>query len=160
MSEGDWRTRHCRHRCRHRQRGLPRHWPSRARSTDHPRQTLVTWHLERTPTKIGILGQLEVFASFFLLFRSDRRNQMCEELAAAQQWIRDGKRVVLAGVTRVVGSAPRPVGSAMVINSTDQFLGSVSGGCVEGAIIQTSERVLHDGKAIMLDLSGDGDPLT
>jgi xanthine dehydrogenase accessory factor len=85
---------------------------------------------------------------------------MREELAAAQQWIREGKRVVLARVTRVVGSAPRPIGSAMVSSSGNQFLGSVSGGCVEGAIIQSSESVLRDGKAIMLDFSGDGDPLT
>jgi xanthine dehydrogenase accessory factor len=85
---------------------------------------------------------------------------MREELAAAQQWIRAGEGAVLARVTRVVGSAPRPVGSAMVISSGNRFLGSVSGGCVEGAIIQSAESVLRDGKAIMMDFSGDGDPLT
>jgi xanthine dehydrogenase accessory factor len=85
---------------------------------------------------------------------------MREELAAAQQWIRHGEGAVLARVTRVVGSAPRPVGSAMVISSGNRFSGSVSGGCVEGAIIQSAEGVLRDGKAIMLDFSGDGDPLT
>src|SRR5215469_9152946 len=91
---------------------------------------------------------------------SERRKQMREELAAAQQWIRAGEGAVLARVTRVVGSAPRPVGSAMVISSGNKFLGSVSGGCVEGAIIQSAEQVLRDGKAIMMDFSGDGDPLT
>lgn len=85
---------------------------------------------------------------------------MHDELTTARAWIRAGEGVALARVIAVEGSAPRPVGSAMVISSQHHFAGSVSGGCVEGAVIQTAEQVLKDGKAITLNFSGDADPLT
>jgi xanthine dehydrogenase accessory factor len=85
---------------------------------------------------------------------------MREELVLARQWIQAGERVALARVTAVEGSAPRPVGAAMVISSASRFAGSVSGGCVEGEVIQTAERVIADSQAITLHFSGDADPLT
>jgi xanthine dehydrogenase accessory factor len=85
---------------------------------------------------------------------------MREELLMARQWIQAGERVALARVAAVEGSAPRPVGAAMVISSANRFAGSVSGGCVEGEVIQTAERVLANGQAVTLHFSGDADPLT
>ena len=85
---------------------------------------------------------------------------MREELLQARQWVQAGERVALARVIAVEGSAPRPVGAAMVISSASRFAGSVSGGCVEGAVIQAAEQVIADGRAISLHFSGDADPLT
>lgn len=85
---------------------------------------------------------------------------MREELMLARQWIHDGERVALARVVAVEGSAPRPVGAAMVISSASRFSGSVSGGCVEGEVIQTAQRVIAERQAVLLHFSGDADPLT
>ena len=56
-------------------------------------------------------------------------------LAAAETWRREGRGVALATVIETWGSAPRPVGSHLVVDGGGNFLGSVSGGCVEGAVI-------------------------
>ena len=85
---------------------------------------------------------------------------MHDELTRARTWILAGERVALARVIAVEGSAPRPVGAAMVISNVQHFAGSVSGGCVEGAVIQSAEQVIKDGRAITLHFSGDADPLT
>lgn len=57
-------------------------------------------------------------------------------LAAAERWVREGRGVALATVIETWGSAPRPVGSHLVIDADGHFLGSVSGGCVEGAVVE------------------------
>ncbi len=54
-------------------------------------------------------------------------------LKAAEDWQKAGHGVALATVVETWGSAPRPAGSSLVINDDGTFLGSVSGGCVEGA---------------------------
>src|SRR5215467_13597503 len=56
-------------------------------------------------------------------------------LQAAEEWRRQGRKVALATVVETWGSAPRPVGSNLVIDQEGNFLGSVSGGCVEGAVV-------------------------
>ena len=53
-------------------------------------------------------------------------------LKAAEDWQKAGHGVALATVVETWGSAPRPAGSSLVINDDGTFLGSVSGGCVEG----------------------------
>ncbi|WP_336486309.1 XdhC family protein [Methylobacterium nigriterrae] len=67
-------------------------------------------------------------------------------LAAAEGWRRDGRAVALATVIETWGSAPRPVGSHLVVDDAGNFLGSVSGGCVEGAVITDALEVIADGR--------------
>ncbi len=72
-------------------------------------------------------------------------------LAAAESWVRAGRKVALATVIETWGSAPRPVGSHLVIDADGHFLGSVSGGCVEGAVVEEAADVIADGKPRMLE---------
>ena len=75
-------------------------------------------------------------------------------LKEAEAWRRAGKGVALATVVEPWGSAPRPVGSHLVIDEEGNFLGSVSGGCVEGAVITEAVDVIEDGKPRMLEFGG------
>ena len=72
-------------------------------------------------------------------------------LREAEGWKRAGKGVAVATVVETWGSAPRPVGSHLVIDEEGNFLGSVSGGCVEGAVITEALDVIGDGKPKMLE---------
>ena len=56
-------------------------------------------------------------------------------LKNANSWIENKKKVVLATVIKTWGSSPCPIGSKMIVNEKGDFLGSVSGGCVEASII-------------------------
>jgi xanthine dehydrogenase accessory factor len=60
-------------------------------------------------------------------------------------WRGDGHRVALATVVSTWGSAPRPVGGYMAVCDTGAFVGSVSGGCVEAAVVDEARRVMDDG---------------
>jgi xanthine/CO dehydrogenase XdhC/CoxF family maturation factor len=71
-------------------------------------------------------------------------------LAIAESWVRAGRKVALATVTETWGSAPRPVGSHLVIDADGNFEGSVSGGCVEGAVIEEAADVIATAKARQL----------
>ncbi len=68
-------------------------------------------------------------------------------LKAAEDWRKAGRGVAIATVIETWGSAPRPVGSNLVIDSEGNFLGSVSGGCVEGAVVTEAMDVIESGKA-------------
>lgn len=72
-------------------------------------------------------------------------------LKAAEEWRRAGKGVALATVVETWGSAPRPVGSNLVIDEEGNFLGSVSGGCVEGAVVTEALDVIESGKPKLLE---------
>jgi xanthine/CO dehydrogenase XdhC/CoxF family maturation factor len=67
-------------------------------------------------------------------------------LSTAAAWRGEGRKVALATVTETWGSAPRPVGANLVIDSDGNFLGSVSGGCVEGAVVAEAIDVIGSGK--------------
>jgi xanthine/CO dehydrogenase XdhC/CoxF family maturation factor len=67
---------------------------------------------------------------------------MREVLSAVDEWRADGHRVALATVTRVKGSAPRPPGAKMAISEDGRWIGSVSGGCVEAAVLEEAAKVL------------------
>ena len=71
--------------------------------------------------------------------------QDADPLLQASAWLAAGDRVALATVIKTWGSAPRSAGSQMCINESREFVGSVSGGCVEGAVIQEAEALLASG---------------
>src|ERR1039457_2820548 len=72
-------------------------------------------------------------------------------LKAAEDWRKAGRGVALATVVETWGSAPRPVGSNLVIDNEGNFLGSVSGGCVEGAVVTEAMDVIDSGQPTMLE---------
>lgn len=72
-------------------------------------------------------------------------------LSTAAGWLNEGRQVALATVIDTWGSAPQPVGSQLVIDAEGNFEGSVSGGCVEGAVILEAADVIASGKPSMLE---------
>lgn len=72
-------------------------------------------------------------------------------LAAALDWKQAGKGVALATVVTTWGSAPRPVGSQLAVDDQGKFIGSVSGGCIEGAVVTEALDAIADGKPRLLD---------
>ena len=72
-------------------------------------------------------------------------------LGTAEDWIGEGRRLALATVVETWGSAPRPVGSHLVIDGEGNFQGSVSGGCVEGAVVGEALDVIAEGRPRMLE---------
>lgn len=72
-------------------------------------------------------------------------------LATAEAWKDQGRGVALATVVETWGSAPRPVGSHLVIDEAGHFLGSVSGGCVEGEVVTEALEVIGSGGSRLLD---------
>jgi xanthine/CO dehydrogenase XdhC/CoxF family maturation factor len=73
-----------------------------------------------------------------------------EILDQARKWQAEGKGVGLATVVSTWGSSPRPVGSKLAVDEDGRFLGSVSGGCVEGAVIHEAQESIKDGKPRLL----------
>ena len=74
-----------------------------------------------------------------------------DPLAIAEDWIDQGKPVAIATVVETWGSAPRPVGSHLVIDADGNFHGSVSGGCVEGAVVSEALDIIGSGTPKMLE---------
>jgi hypothetical protein len=74
-----------------------------------------------------------------------------DPLLTAQRWREDGRDVAIATVIETWGSAPRPAGSNLVIDAEGNFEGSVSGGCVEGAVITEALDVIGSGMPKMLE---------
>jgi xanthine/CO dehydrogenase XdhC/CoxF family maturation factor len=72
-------------------------------------------------------------------------------LAQALAWREAGQRAAIATVVSTWGSAPRPAGSQLVCNEAGQFAGSVSGGCVEVAVIEAAAEVMRDGAPRILE---------
>jgi xanthine/CO dehydrogenase XdhC/CoxF family maturation factor len=72
-------------------------------------------------------------------------------LKAAEDWRKAGHGVALATVIETWGSAPRPAGSSLVVSDDGTFLGSVSGGCVEGAVVTEALDVISSGTHRMLE---------
>jgi xanthine/CO dehydrogenase XdhC/CoxF family maturation factor len=72
-------------------------------------------------------------------------------LGAAEAWRREGRGVALATVVETWGSAPRPVGSHLVVDGEGNFLGSVSGGCVEGEVVSEAGDVIASGAPKLLE---------
>ena len=78
-------------------------------------------------------------------------NPNLDVLATAETWRKAGRDVAIATVVETWGSAPRPVGSHLVVDGEGNFEGSVSGGCVEGAVVGEAMEVIGEGKPRMLE---------
>ncbi len=74
-------------------------------------------------------------------------------LETAEAWSGDGHQVALATVTRTWGSSPRPVGSQLVVRQDGSFRGSVSGGCIEAAVVAGAREAMVDGKVRTLEFT-------
>lgn len=74
-----------------------------------------------------------------------------DELARLGEWIAAGRKAALATVVSTWGSSPRPVGSHLVINDKGEFLGSVSGGCIEGAVVADALEAMAEGDSRTLE---------
>ena len=73
-----------------------------------------------------------------------------EILQQAADWRAAGKGVALATVVSTWGSSPRPAGAKLVVDGEGGFIGSVSGGCVEGAVIEEALKTIGDGEPRLL----------
>ena len=67
-------------------------------------------------------------------------------LEQASDWLKAGRKVAIATVVETWGSAPQPIGSQLVIDDEGNFVGSVSGGCVEGAVVTEAMDIIASGK--------------
>tara|TARA_A100001037_G_scaffold285665_1_gene293229 strand:+ start:5220 stop:5561 length:342 start_codon:yes stop_codon:yes gene_type:complete len=72
-------------------------------------------------------------------------------LGQAAEWKSDGVDVALATVVTTWGSSPRPVGSQIAVHGDGKFVGSVSGGCIEGAVVMEALKAIKDGQPRLLD---------
>ena len=63
-------------------------------------------------------------------------------LSEAQRWLDEGRSVALATVVSTWGSSPRPVGSQLLIDADNNMVGSVSGGCIEGAVVHEAKEIM------------------
>ena len=74
-----------------------------------------------------------------------------DPLITAERWRGEGRGVAIATVIATWGSSPRPVGSQLVLDENGRFAGSVSGGCIEGAVIAEGIEAIRDGRPRVLD---------
>lgn len=83
---------------------------------------------------------------------------MREIVDDVERWRASGVRVAVARVVDIEGSGPRAPGAAMAVNDAGEVVGSVSGGCVEGAVVQEALAILHGdgvGKLVRFGYSDD-----
>ncbi|MEZ5648873.1 MAG: XdhC family protein [Alphaproteobacteria bacterium] len=74
-----------------------------------------------------------------------------DPLAQALTWHQSGKGVAIATVISTWGSSPRPTGSQLVVDDTGAMVGSVSGGCIEGAVVHEALTVIATGEPRLLE---------
>lgn len=71
---------------------------------------------------------------------------MRDVLEQIDNWLDEGEEIAVATVIAAAGSTPRPVGARMIVTRTGKMHGSVSGGCVEGAVVETAIEVLENNR--------------
>lgn len=74
-----------------------------------------------------------------------------EILGLAENWLEQGRTAALATVVGTWGSSPRPVGSHLLVDEAGDMMGSVSGGCIEGAVVEEAKQAMKDGKPRLLE---------
>jgi xanthine dehydrogenase accessory factor/LAO/AO transport system kinase len=79
------------------------------------------------------------------------RSDASDVLEQARRWRDQGLGVALATVVETWGSSPRPAGSLLALNEQSAFVGSVSGGCIEGAVVHAGREVIGDGQLRSLE---------
>mgnify|MGYP002782399710 CR=1 FL=1 len=72
-------------------------------------------------------------------------------LATAADWAAEGETVALATVVETWGSSPRPAGSRLAVTASGRMAGSVSGGCIEGAVAEAAQKTMASGAPQLLD---------
>jgi xanthine dehydrogenase accessory factor len=73
-------------------------------------------------------------------------NNLAELLNDIERWQQAGKQIAVARVVDIEGSGPRDPGAAMAVNEDGEVVGSVSGGCVEGAVVAEALEILRGDK--------------
>jgi xanthine dehydrogenase accessory factor len=71
---------------------------------------------------------------------------MRDVVAEVSRWLADGEEIALATVVATWGSSPRPLGSKMAVTRSGKMAGSVSNGCIEGAVFEEAQAVLREGR--------------
>lgn len=74
-----------------------------------------------------------------------------DPLVTAMRWRSEDRGVAIATVIATWGSSPRPVGSQLALDEDGRFVGSVSGGCIEGAVIAQGIEAIGDGRSRVLE---------
>jgi xanthine dehydrogenase accessory factor len=72
-------------------------------------------------------------------------------LATAARWVAEGEQVAIATVVETWGSSPRPAGSRLAVTASGRMEGSVSGGCIEGAVADVAKQTMATGTPQLLD---------
>ncbi|MBB3898825.1 MULTISPECIES: XdhC family protein [Roseococcus] len=72
-------------------------------------------------------------------------------LETAAAWAEAGEQVAIATVVETWGSSPRPAGSMLVVTASGRMAGSVSGGCIEGAVAEVAQETMRTGQPQLLD---------
>lgn len=72
-------------------------------------------------------------------------------LETAAAWADAGEQVAIATVVETWGSSPRPAGSMLVVTASGRMAGSVSGGCIEGAVAEVAQETMRTGQPQLLD---------
>ncbi len=78
-------------------------------------------------------------------------------LEHASRWRAEGRDIALATVVATWGSSPRPVGSQLVVDASGNFVGSVSGGCIEGSVVTEAVQAIRSGEPRLLEFGVSDD---
>src|SRR5207248_8757557 len=77
----------------------------------------------------------------------EEEGEMREDLNELNKWTREQEEIAIATVIETWGSSPRPLGSKMLVTRSGKMAGSVSNGCIEGAVFEEAQKVLQSGAA-------------
>src|SRR3989454_4658596 len=114
----------------------------RAADAWHGRRAAPLRRLPHRPQRAGAgrPGPAAGFAGF-------PEGEMREVLNELNEWTREREEIAIATVIETWGSSPRPLGSKMLVTRSGKMAGSVSNGCIEGAVFEEAQKVLQSGAA-------------